>query len=119
MTNNTHTLPVKRRAPRIGFELMVRCSHGPTRTTVMLKDMTRFGARIEGLASPEMGEAITLMLPGEPPRMAFVMWTRDRTSGLEFADALRVESFEAMIRDFAIGRQPAPQPPADPHRVAA
>ena len=52
MTNNTHTLPVKRRAPRIGFELMVRCSHGPTRTTVMLKDMTRFGARIEGLAEP-------------------------------------------------------------------
>jgi hypothetical protein len=72
----------------------------------MLKDMTRYGARIEGITSPEIGEAITLMLPGQPARMAFVMWTRGTTSGLEFGDPLHAEIFDAMIRDFAIGRQP-------------
>ncbi len=105
----------QRRVARIGFELMVRCKHGPTRSTVMLKDMTPFGARVEGLDSPEVGEAISLMLPAEPPRLAFVMWTNGVTSGLEFADALPPAKFATMIRDFAI----APVPPPWPGRAAA
>jgi len=109
----------KRRSARIGFELMVRCKQGAARSTVMLKDMTRFGARIEGLIAPEPGEAISLMLPGEPPRLAFVMWTRGGASGLEFGDPLPAESFDAMIRDYAIGRQPWPPRPAPKVRAAA
>jgi hypothetical protein len=109
----------KRRAARIGFELLARCKRGAARSTVMLKDMTRFGARIEGLMNPELGEAISLILPGEPPRLAFVMWTRGGAAGLEFGDPLPAASFDAMIRDYAIGRQPVPAPPAPKVRVAA
>ena len=76
----------KRRAVRVGFELMVRCKVGALRSTVMLKDMTRSGARIEGLDHPHEGEAISLILPGQAPRLAFVMWSRGGASGLEFAD---------------------------------
>ena len=102
----------KRRAPRIGFELMVRCSHRSTRSTVLLKDMTRYGARIEGIARPRLGEAVTLMLPGVPARMAFVMWTQGSSAGLEFGDPIEQGAFEAIIRDFAIGELPPPPMPA-------
>jgi hypothetical protein len=109
----------RRRAPRVGIELMVRCKHGRVRSTVMLKDMTRFGARIEGLHALEEGEAISLMLPDEAPRLAFVMWTGAAVAGLEFADPLPPHRFDALIRDFAIGCQPAPVPPPGPIRAAA
>jgi hypothetical protein len=109
----------RRRAARIGFEMMVRCKHGPARSTVMLKDMTRHGARIEGLMAPELGEAISLMLPGETPRLAFVMWTRGGAAGLEFGEPLTRDSFEAMIRDYAVGRQPMSVLPAPTIRAAA
>jgi hypothetical protein len=111
----------KRRAPRVGFELMVRCKHGVVRSTVMLKDMTCHGARIEGLHAPLEGEAISLMLPGQAPRLAFVMWARGGAAGLEFGDPLPADVFDALIRDYAIGRQPlpAPPPPARPVRAAA
>jgi hypothetical protein len=110
-----------RRAARIGFELLVRCKHGLVRSTVMLHDLTRFGARIDGLRAPLEGEAISLMLPGEAPRLAFVMWARGSAAGLEFADPLAPDLFDALIRDYAIGNQPPPQPsaPRSPLRAAA
>ena len=110
----------RRRVPRIGFEIMVRCNHGRVRSTVMLKDMTRYGARIEGLKAPSEGEAISLMLPGEPPRLAFVMWAQGSTAGLEFGDPLPAHAFDTMIRDYAIGTQPPPpQPPVQQVSAAA
>jgi hypothetical protein len=69
----------------------------------MLKDMTRFGARIEGVELPRLGEPITLLLPGQAARMAFVVWARGRTSGLEFGDPLHQQVFDDLIRDYAIG----------------
>jgi len=111
----------KRRAPRVGFELMVRCKHGPVRSTVMLKDMTCHGARIEGLHAPLEGEAISLMLPGQAPRLAFVMWARGGAAGLEFGDPLPDDVFDALIRDYAIGcpSPPTPMPAARQVRAAA
>jgi hypothetical protein len=109
----------KRRAPRVGFELPVRCKHGLTRFTAMLKDMTRFGARIEGIDATEVGEAITLLLPGQAARMAFVVWINGKTSGLEFGDPLAPEMFDTLIGDYAIGHAPQPAPPPRPIRAAA
>ena len=100
----------KRRAPRVGFELPVRCKNGLSRTTVMLKDMTRFGARIEGINATEIGEAITLLLPGQSALTAFIVWIHGRTSGLEFAAPLLPETFDTLISDYAIGRTPPPAP---------
>lgn len=96
----------QRKARRVGFELPVRCKHGLQRNTVMLKDLTRFGARIEGLDRPEVGEPVTLLLPDQPPRTAFVVWHRGATVGLELAEPIDTNSFEALIRDYAIGQAP-------------
>lgn len=109
----------KRRAPRVGIELPVRCKHGQIRSTVILKDMNQYGARIEGLEELRIDEAIHLMLPGLQPKLAFVVWSRDRVSGLEFEHRLHDDVFQSLVSDFAIrhyreGHHPPKQQAAKP-----
>ena len=92
-----------RRARRVGFELPVRCKHGLTRSTVMLKDMTTHGARIEGIPRQRIGDSVMLFLPELAPKLAFVVWARDKTSGLEFELPLHENVFANLVADFAIG----------------
>lgn len=92
-----------RRARRVGFELPVRCKHGLVRSTVMLKDLTTHGARIEGFPKQRIGESILLFLPSLAPKTAFVVWSADKTSGLEFELPLHENVFAALVADFAIG----------------
>lgn len=121
-----------RRAKRVGFELPVRCKHGLVRSTVMLKDLTTHGARIEGIPPQRIGESITLFLPDLAPKTAFVVWSREKTSGLEFELPLHENVFATLVADFAIGHlrklemgQTAPviaaaaAPEARPRRFAA
>lgn len=93
----------QRRARRVGFELPVRCKHGLTRSTVMLKDMTTHGARIEGIPRQRIGDTVLLFLPELAPRLAFVVWSKDKTSGLEFEMPLHENVFANLVADFAIG----------------
>jgi hypothetical protein len=112
----------ERRAKRVGFELPVRCKHGLVRSTVMLKDLTTHGARIEGIPPQRIGESITLFLPGLAPKIAFVVWSETKTSGLEFELPLHENVFATLVADYAIGhlqrlelgRPAAMQPPAQP-----
>lgn len=92
-----------RRMRRVGFELPVRCKHGVTRSTVMLKDMTTHGARIEGIPRQRIGDTITLFLPELAPKLAIVIWSEDKTSGLEFEAPLHEAIFANLVADFAIG----------------
>ncbi len=113
----------ERRAKRVGFELPVRCKHGLVRSTVMLKDMTTHGARIEGIPRQRIGESITLFLPELAPKLAFVVWSKDKTSGLEFELPLHENVFANLVADFAIGHlqrleQGRPAADAQPHVAA-
>lgn len=92
-----------RRERRFGVELPVRCKHGLLRKTVMLKDLTQHGARIEGLGKLRIGEPITLLLPALQPKLAFVAWSDESASGLEFERPLHEDVFARLIADFAIG----------------
>lgn len=96
----------QRRAPRIGVELPVRCKVGLIRSTVMLKDMTMHGARIEGIGLQREGESITLLLPALPAVTAFVAWSQPMASGLEFLHPLPEHAFAELVRDYAINRTP-------------
>jgi hypothetical protein len=106
----------KRRVERVGLEMMVRCRRGVTRTTVMLKDLTPYGARIEGLEKMPIGETISLMLPGLQPKLAFVMWSEAMASGLEFEHPLHEDVFSSVVSDFAVGHYRAAAKSAAPHR---
>ena len=116
-----------RRAKRVGFELPVRCKHGLVRSTVMLKDLTTHGARIEGIPPQRIGESVTLFLPGLAPKIAFVVWSEAKTSGLEFELPLHEKVFATLVADFAIGHlqrielghPAAGQPETRPTRHAA
>jgi hypothetical protein len=92
-----------RRIRRVGFELPVRCKHGVTRSTVMLKDMTTHGARIEGIPRQRIGDTITLFLPELAPKLAIVAWSEDKTTGIEFEMPLHEKVFANLVADFAIG----------------
>jgi hypothetical protein len=93
----------QRRLRRVGFELPVRCKHGLVRSTVMLKDLTTHGARIEGIPRQRIGESVTLFLPELAPKIAFVVWSEDMTSGLEFEHPLHENIFANLVAAFAIG----------------
>jgi hypothetical protein len=72
----------------------------------MLKDLTPFGARIEGIGQLETDEAVSLALPGCRPSMAFVAWANDHCAGLEFAEPLETTVFSDLVARFGLGRDP-------------
>ncbi|MCW1382839.1 hypothetical protein OLX02_08380 [Novosphingobium sp. KCTC 2891] len=92
-----------RRAERIGLELPVRCRRGVIRSTVMLKDLTPYGARVDGLEKQRIGEPLTLLIPGLQAKTAYVVWSEPMASGLEFDHPLHQAVFDALVSDFAIG----------------
>ena len=93
-----------RRAERVAFDLLVRYRLWGFRGTIMMKDMTPFGARIEGLADIRMGDEITLLLPGLQPKNATVVWAEGTSAGVEFDYPLHEEVFKALVRDYARSR---------------
>ncbi|MFM5908257.1 MAG: hypothetical protein ACKOPO_11855 [Novosphingobium sp.] len=107
-----------RRADRVAFDLMVKYRLWGFRGTIMLKDMTPFGARIEGLSDIRMGDEITLLLPGLQPKLSTVVWAEGQSAGVEFDHPLHGEVFKALVKDYARSR-PTFEPVRVPLRIAA
>lgn len=97
-------LPYERRAERIAFDMLVRYAWRGRRATAMLKDLTRFGARIEGLDGLRKGDGLTLLLPGLRAIDADVAWADGRSAGLSLPKAIPAGAFSDLVRDFASGR---------------
>jgi hypothetical protein len=89
-----------RRETREPVEMMARFRHGISTVTVMLKDITPHGARVEGVGPLETDDAVFLMLPGLAPKLAFVAWSNGQSAGLEFAEALDQLVFARLVADF-------------------
>jgi len=107
-----------RRAERVAFDLMVKYRLWGFRGTIMLKDMTPFGARIEGLPDLRMGDEVTLLLPGLQPKHSTVAWADGSSAGVEFDHPLHGEVFKDLVRDYARSRPTFDTVPA-PLRAAA
>jgi hypothetical protein len=95
--------PTGRRETREQVEMLAKFRRGLVSVTVMLKDLTRFGARIEGVGLLEPDEAVTLALPGCRPAMAFVAWSNEHCAGLEFAEPLDDNVFAALVDQHRLG----------------
>ena len=100
-------------------EMFAHFQRGASRITVMLKDLTHNGARIEGVIGLEQDEAVSLALPGCKPKLAFVAWANDHCAGLEFAEPLRASMFDALVGEYAVNRQPATADKTAPDAMAA
>ncbi len=109
----------ERRAERIACDLLVRYAWKGLRATVLLKDLTRFGARIEGIAALRKGDGLTLLLPALPATEATVAWAEGGTAGLVFEYPLDHAELAALLRDFACARPALASDPAEGARFAA
>jgi len=101
MTGTPHPIAKERTAERHAVELLVRYAWKGLRATVMLRDLTRFGARIEGMEALRKGDGLTLFLPGLPPCDATVAWAMGRAAGLSFDTPLALAGLETLVRDYA------------------
>lgn len=90
-----------RRAERHAIDLLARFAWKGLRGTVLLKDLTHEGARIEGLEGLRQGDGLTLLLPDAPPVEATVAWAVGRAAGLRFDEAIADEELRRIVRDFA------------------
>lgn len=97
-----------RRKPREHVEVIANLRSAFATWTVVLKDLTRFGARIEGIDGLEIDEAVNLGLPGCRPSMAFVAWNNRHGTGLEFAEPLDLAVYEDLVERHGLGRQNGP-----------
>lgn len=95
---------IDRRETREQVEMLAKFRRGVVSITVMLKDLTRFGARIEGVGHLDADEAVSLALPGCRPAMAFVAWSNEHCAGLEFAEPLDDDVFSGLVSDYGLGR---------------
>ncbi len=89
-----------RREARQPIEMMAHFRHDVMTVTVMLKDITPHGAKIEGVGRLEKDTAAFLVLPGLAPKLAFVAWATDHAAGLEFAEPLEQSIYASLIADF-------------------
>jgi len=89
------------RAQRHAVELLARYAWKGLRGTVLLKDLTAQGARIEGLEALRQGDGLTLLLPDAPAVEATVAWAIGRAAGLRFDRAISNEALVRIVRDFA------------------
>lgn len=90
-----------RAARRQPVDLLVRYAWKGLRATVMLKDVTRFGARIEGIEALRKGDGLTLLLPGLAACDATVAWAMGRAAGLVFEKPVDAAELAVLVRDFA------------------
>ena len=104
--------PVNRRAERHAVDLLARYAWKGLRGTVLLKDLTREGARIEGLEALRQGDGLTLLLPDAPPVEATVAWALGRAAGLRFDEPVAEPELVRIVRDFAPASRPALTPAA-------
>lgn len=97
-----------RRERRHAVHLLAHFHYRATRSTVVLKDLTCGGARIEGIDGLAEDEAVSLVLPGRRPMLAFVAWSGIRAAGLEFAEPLEEGALAVLAASHAIGHGLSP-----------
>ncbi|WP_404479631.1 hypothetical protein [Novosphingobium sp. BL-52-GroH] len=88
--------------PREQVEMMARFRRGIASSMVLLKDLTPWGARVEGVGALEPDEVIALSLPGCRPSLAFVAWANAHCAGLEFIEPLDDDLFVDLVARYGL-----------------
>lgn len=94
-----------RREDRQSVEMLSRFRHGLSTITVVLKDLTQNGARLEGIGHLRRDEAVFLTLPGMKPQLSFIAWSNGHASGLEFSEPLPLEVYKRLVAVFGRGKE--------------
>lgn len=98
-----------RRFARERVEMLARFRRDLASHTIVLKDLTPLGARIESVGPLEMDEVITLTLPECRPMIAFVAWTNGAGAGLEFVHPLPGDLFAELVAQYGLSSEDSAQ----------
>ena len=101
VVNETVHVP---RGQRVAFDLAVRYRQGGTRATVLLRNLTREGARLDGVPGGRPGDVAMIQLPTLAPKAAKVSWVRGDAAGFQFERALHPDVFEILVHEHAVAR---------------
>jgi hypothetical protein len=93
------------RAERVSFDMMVRYRIEKLRGSVLLRNLSSGGARVEGLAGLRMGDKLFLYLPSLKPKEANVVWSVGELVGLEFERPLHPDVYEDLVLHHARRRE--------------
>lgn len=99
--------PTDRRHAREQVEMLARFRRDLVSMTVVLKDLTPLGARIEGVGPLEADEMVTLTLPECRPMIAFVAWGSPHGAGLEFVQPLPDDLFAELVAEYGLSSEGA------------
>ncbi|GAB7555314.1 hypothetical protein NRB_48310 [Novosphingobium sp. 11B] len=91
-----------RRHAREQVEMLARFRRDLASHTIVLKDLTPLGARIESVGPLEIDEVIALTLPECRPMIAFVAWTNGNGAGLEFVHPLPDDLFAELVSQYGL-----------------
>jgi len=109
---------IQPRAERISFDMLVRYRNLGNRATVLLKNLTTGGARVEGIEGLRYGDMITLLLPSLKPKDAYVVWVKGQSAGIAFERPLHPNVFATLARKHGTPCEPGalgdPHYPAEP-----
>jgi hypothetical protein len=86
-----------RRVDRQRYEAQIQFRKGTRRALVKLCDISRFGARIEGVFLVREGDHLFVTLPGIAPVGARVAWVSQFEFGCEFIQPLNDIILNAII----------------------
>lgn len=97
----------RRSEAREQVEIFAKFRRDRENVTIVLKDLSSGGARLEGIEGLTRDEVVTITLPGRKPMIAFVAWATGMSAGVEFADALPEADYKFLVDNYALGRRPA------------
>ncbi len=93
---------------------LLNAAHRALESNFRCAASNQYGARIEGLEKLRLDEPLQIMLPGLQAKMAFVVWSRDKVSGIEFEHPLHHDVFQLLVSEFAIKHYREGNPPKLP-----
>lgn len=99
---NRTALAADRLYPRVHVEMMARFRRYTDSSMVMLKDLTPYGTRVEGVGALRIDEMVVIALPGCRPSVAFVVWANAHCAGLEFAAPLGEDHFHDLVARYGL-----------------
>jgi PilZ domain len=87
-----------RRVDRRSYSAEVQFRSGTRRATVRVRDISKLGARIEGVFLVHEDDHFFIKLPGIESLEARVVWVAEFAFGCEFMRPLNLVVFEALTR---------------------
>ncbi len=87
-----------RRSERVSFDAEVQFRAGTRRANVRVRDISKFGARVQGVFLVHEEDHFFIKLPGMESIEARVAWVEDFEFGCEFMKPLNDVVLEALIR---------------------